>query len=225
MTTSYREPDVLDDTYDDKSDYLTIIKNILTTQAEKYSDKATFKTTMQEDYNEMIESVKTYGGFYVGRYEMGLEENGETKKATSKKGDATDATTGKANRWYGLYAYGKTYSNTQNSVKSSMIWGSQYDAMLNYALTGSDKARVTAKTYSNHNGNALDTGSTEGDQILNIFDLEGNHREWTLEAQDNDCRVSGGSGYNGRYSPSNRDLNLPNYTLDDLSSRLTLYVK
>ena len=37
-----------------------------------------------------------------------------------------------ANTWYGLYAYGKTYKNSANSVKSSMMWGSQYDAMMRW---------------------------------------------------------------------------------------------
>ena len=157
---------------------------------------------------------------------MGLEDKGDgTKKAISKKGPATDATEGKANRWYGLYAYGKTYSNTQNSVKSSMIWGSQYDAMLNYALTGSDKARVTAKTYGNHNGNALDTGSTEGDKILNIFDLEGNHREWTLEADNVSGRVGRGGDPDDSVSPSDRIYNVPSSPNANASGRLTLYVK
>ena len=33
-------------------------------------NRGNIKKTMQEDYNEMINSVKKYGGFYVGRYEM-----------------------------------------------------------------------------------------------------------------------------------------------------------
>ena len=225
-TTSYREPDVLSDSYDNKSDYLNIITNILATQTEKYSDKEKFKTTMQEDYNEMIDSVKTYGGFYVGRYEMGLE-NG---KAISKKGPATDASqSGTSYRWYGLYAYGKTYENTKktetSSVKSSMIWGSQYDAMLNYALLGDDKGKVTVTGNGYTGDSATNTGDTTGDKILNIYDLEGNHREWTLEAEDTKDRVYRGGSYYDSYSPSDRNSSFPYYTSDCYSSRLTLYVQ
>ena len=32
---------------------------------------STFKTQLQTEFNEMIKSVKTYGGFYIGRYETG----------------------------------------------------------------------------------------------------------------------------------------------------------
>ena len=31
-----------------------------------------------------------------------------------------------------LDAYGKTYKNSENSVVSSMVWGSQYDAMMKW---------------------------------------------------------------------------------------------
>ncbi len=228
-TTAVREPDTVS-SYDNNDNYLNIIKGILTGDEYngKYDSMTTFKATMQEDYNEMIESVKTYGGFYVGRYEMGLEGS-ETKKAISKKGSATDATESKANTWYGLYAYGKTYENTnkttKSSVKSSMIWGSQYDAMLNYALLGDDKGKVTATGNGYTGDSATNTGVTEKDKILNIFDLEGNHFEWTLEAYSTSLRdYRGGSCYDS-LSPSNRDLSDPSNTYADSSSRLALYVK
>ncbi len=224
-STNYIEPDVLIDDYDNESDYLDIIKEILITQTEKYSDKDTFKSTMQEDYNEMIASVIKYGGFYVGRYEMGLEESG-TKKATSKKGEATDASSDKANNWYGLYAYGKTYTNEKGSVKSSMIWGSQYDAMLNYALTNeTQKDRVTSTEHGNHSRTMQQTGGTADDQILNIFDLEGNHDEWTLEAMETYYRTSRGGDCYDVQNASMRTGNSLDDPNDELSSRLTLYVK
>ena len=73
-TYGHREPDSNlwnDGTHED--DYLKEMQDKLTEEAERYKDHATFIKTMQEDYNEMIESVKIYGGFYVGRYEMGME--------------------------------------------------------------------------------------------------------------------------------------------------------
>ena len=227
-STDYREPDTVS-AYDGDEPYLNIIKGILTGEeySEKYDSITIFKTTMQEDYNEMIDSVKTYGGFYVGRYEMGLEN----RKAISKKGPATDAFQGVTSyKWYGLYAYGKTYENTKkttkSSVKSSMIWGSQYDAMLNYALLGEDKAKVTATGNGYHSGStAIDTGETTDDKILNIFDLEGNHDEWTLEAFNTNCRVDRGGNYYYSGSPSFRGYFMSSVSSDSNSSRLTLYIQ
>ena len=59
-TTTYREPDVVPT--DDGNAYLTILG---------LSSSSEFKTQLQEEFNEMIESVDTYGGFYIGRYETG----------------------------------------------------------------------------------------------------------------------------------------------------------
>ena len=226
--TGYREPDVVSDTYDNNSEYLNIIKGILTNQTDKYENKDTFKTTLQEDYSEVIESVKTYGGFYVGRYEMGLEENGATKKAISKKGPGADTRIGQANTWYGLYAYGKTYENTKktetSSVKSSMIWGSQYDAMLNYALLGDSKGKITATGNSNPDGFTTDTGATEDDKIINVYDLEGVHYEWILEAYGTSERTGRGGNYDEGIAPSNRDHESPSSRYRDLSTHITLYI-
>ena len=62
-TYGHREPDSNlwnNGTHED--DYLKEMQDKLTEEAERYKDHATFIKTMQEDYNEMIESVKTYGG-------------------------------------------------------------------------------------------------------------------------------------------------------------------
>ena len=59
-----------------------------------------------------------------------------------------------------------------------MIWGSQYDAMLNWiSKNGYDVASI-----DNTKRNKFTiTGKQKDDVINNIFDLYGCHREWTLE--------------------------------------------
>ncbi len=234
-TSGYREPDsnLWHDGSHGEDTFLKKIRDKLIEEAERYTDHATFIKTMQEDYNEMIESVKIYGGFYVARYEMSMEEmveNVATNKPTSKVGLATNSLNWKVSRrWYGLYSCAKKYTNTKNSVKSSMIWGSQYDAMLNYALTGDDKEKVTA-TGNGHYGSAIETGKTPTDKILNIFDLEGNYREWTLEAYTYDHRVARGGCYNDpknnqKFTPSSRSwLTGTDNTNGEQSTRFTLYI-
>ncbi len=221
-TTSYREPDIISDD-DSDTNNLDIIKNILTNEKEKYEDEKTFKDTMQEDYNEMIESVKTNGGFYVSRYEMGVEE----KKITSKKIEPTTASNELTQSWYGLYARAKTYTNIKKSVQSSMIWGSQYDAMLNYALMGSDKGKVieTGNGYNTENASGPTTsGITETDKIMNIYDLNGNLYEWTLEEASNDSRTLRGSSYASELSPSNRSNYNESDIYDNIGTHFTLYI-
>ena len=223
-TESYREPDIVSD-YDNNSD---IIKGILTDNADDYADMNTFKTTMQEDYNEMIKSVEKYGGFYIGRYE--ISKSSSNTAQSKKNSTALTASTSSANMWYGLYAYGKTYTNTANSVVSSMVWGSQYDAMMRWMQSnGEDVTITTVPNGGNKNTSNTITGP-EGDTdiIRNVYDLYGGRREWTLEANYTDVRDPRGGNYVTyipNNSPSNRGNCSPQSALGDYSSRLALYVK
>ena len=189
-----------------------------------YASQGINKTVMQNEYDAMIASVKQYGGFYVGRYEMG---DGATN--ISRIGvTPISAAENEANMWYGLYKKAKAYNKT--GVTSGMIWGSQYDAMLNFALTNSSySGKVNASTNGNHSGKLLKTGtwlgsSNETDKINNIFDLEGNFWEWTKEAYYTNSRVGRGGDYNYSNSPSSRIGSSPVDTFDDNSSRPSLYI-
>ena len=223
-STSYREPANLSSSYDSKS------KNSSWTS-----------TLYQEEYNKMIKSVSQYGGFYVGRYEMSL--NSETKNAESKYG-ATSVTAESANQWYGLYNKAKTYApeknsdNTENAsqkVVSSMIWGSQYDAMLKWMkgnkinVTSSSPTDLsignTSRNTTRVTGGANNGQTVSKDKLSNIYDLLGNIREWTQEAISTAYRISRGGYYSGSYAPSSRTDNYPASTFSSYGSRLTLYIK
>ena len=204
-TTSWREPDVVSD-YDETSDDPVGIK----------------KSNLQKEYNDMIASIKEYRGFYVARYEAGIE-NG---KVTSKIGiTPTSAANDQSKTWYGLYSLPKTYTNNKDSVTSQMIWGSQYDAMLNFALTGNDKSKVTSTEYGNYTNSVLKTGLTRtSDKINNIYDLGGNLFEWTSEAYDTISRAYRGGSYDDSCPATDR-LALPTSGIPNFSLRSSLYVK
>ena len=184
----YREPDEV--SYDSQS---------------SYSSYGISKTSMQNEYDAIINSIKSNGGFYVGRYESSLDSSNkiQSKKGTGIKPVVTNNTN--TNKWYGLYTKqqtyagngtGKTYTVTTDKVKSTMITGACYDAMLNWALnSGNDSAKVMQSTNGNHQGSsvgAVDCGSFANDKINNIFDLEGNVREWASEANSTVFRVPRG---------------------------------
>ena len=193
-------------------------------------------TLYQEEYNKMIKSVSQYGGFYVGRYEMSL--NSETKNAESKYG-ATSATaeSTSANQWYGLYNKAKTYApeNASQKVVSSMIWGSQYDAMLKWMkgnkinVTSSSPTDLSIGTTSRNTtrvtGGANNGQTVSKDKLSNIYDLLGNSSEWTQEASNTFGRVYRGGSYRDSYAPSFRYYRSPASTGSDNGSRLTLYIK
>ena len=107
-----------------------------------------------------------------------------------------------------------------------MIWGSQYDAMLNFALTGNDKSKVTSTEYGIYTEPVLKTGLTRtSDKINNIYDLGGNLTEWTSEAYRTFGRAYRGGVYFGAYSPAGRDSDGPTSSDPCFSLRSSLYVK
>ena len=171
--SGFREPDTVS-TYDGNETYLNIIKGILTSNTADYADITTLKNTMQEDYNTMIKSIEKYGGFYISRYEM---SKSTTTNRAGSVANVIPLVNDSNNMWYGLYAYGKTYNT--NSVESSMVWGSQYDAMLRWMQKNG--ANVTGNIGNNRNTGTT-TGVAETDVIRNVYDLYGCHYEWTLEA-------------------------------------------
>ena len=225
-STSYREPANLSSSYDSTS------KNSSWTS-----------TLYQEEYNKMIKSVSQYGGFYVGRYEMSL--NSETKNAESKYGaTSANASDTDTNQWYGLYNRAKTYApeknsdNTENAsqkVVSSMIWGSQYDAMLKWMKGNKINATsssptdlsigTTSKNTTRVTGGANNGQTVSKDKLSNIYDLLGNSLEWTQEANNTSYRVIRGGYYNSSIAPSYRSYDCPTDTLSYDGSRFTLYIK
>lgn len=155
----------------------------------------------------MIDSVITYEGFYVGRYETSLNAS---KVAQSKKGETSaNASDPDTNKWYGLYARQKLYST--DSVQGSMIWGSQWDAMMKWMQgNGIDVTSTTPKDLSigttSRNTTRVTGGANDGqtvskDKLSNIYDLLGNSLEWTLEASSTYSRVIRGGIYYHSSSP------------------------
>lgn len=201
-----------------------------------------FKLQLQQEFKSMIESVKIYGGFYIGRYETG---NLNQKKAVVQKynTDIGDQT------WYTQYKLSKTIA-ANSSVTTSMIWGCQWDATLRWMQTSNiEKVKnfpTNSAAYGNYNDNKLTykesesgeskiqstasskipTGGSETTNINNIYDMAGNVLDWLIEANMNNCRTGGGAYYyhNGSCTPS-MDRNVcPTDSRIFVGSRATLYI-
>ena len=172
----------------------------------------------------MIESVSKYHGFYVGRYELGLEGTTPVSKNASTNTGVTTADSSNSNtyRWYGLYSKSKEYApeESDKAVVSSMIWGSQYDAMMNWMV----KQGINVTATGTRNTTTV-TGRNANDVLKNIYDLYGCHYDWTLEAYSTSSRTfRGGLSSYGSF-PSYRVSTYPNLTNTSLSARPTLYIK
>ena len=210
-STDYREPDVVS-SYDGGS-YDTVEGKITT-------DRLT------TEYNAMIASVLKYKGFYVARYEAGIQDGKVVfKNANTTSGVTTlSADSSSGYMWYGLYEKMASFAETNDKYVSSMIWGSQYDAMMNWMAKTGKEVGTANSTKTNTDKNMV-TGSSTDDVINNVYDLYGCHCEWTLEASYTDGRVGRGGYCIVSDSPAIRYGNYPRTTTSDYSSRATLYIK
>ena len=176
---------------------------------------------LKSDFTAMAKSVAKNGGFYISRYEVG--GNGESKKnqkvLTAASSDGSNYLG--ANMWYGLY-------NTIRKIDENkqMIWGCQYDQVIKFI---GEEAQVGHKERNLTATHDL-SGQNELDKMNNVYDLEGNYREWTLENYYSDIRVIRGSNFGGIndgkfYPASYRALTYGNSTdVFTDSTRLTLYL-
>ena len=219
-TSGYREPDVVTDF--DTSNY----------SSAGYSSLDEMKQGLQSEYDKMILSVKKYYGFYIGRYELGLDESNNPTSKKAENGIITaDASNSETEMWYGLYIKCKEYALEEEtkSVVSSMTWGSQYDAMLNWMQKNGINVNVIADDINTVRNNFEITGKQEKDLIKNIFDIYGCHSEWTLGVSGASSRIQRSGDYSiVSNKPSSFYVgngSYPTYNYKTNSTRLTLYVK
>ena len=174
---SVREPDVLS-SYDTDAQYHSTILNFA-------SPKAMAESFVAE-YKAISDSIKKYKGFYIGRYEL----TGSVDSPTEKAGASLTNT-----NWYNLYkACQNVVRDETGNVKSTMIYGVQWDATMDWLKQTkfkNDVAKVdtNSRSWGNYNSSKKKTGSDTKYEANRIFDLAGNCWEWTQEAISTDNRV------------------------------------
>ena len=161
----------------------------------------------ENEYNAMRNSVLEYNGFYVGRYESGTtstnertESSGITDDVVVKQGKNVYNYIGWSNsddmkvETGGAVQKSKEFASANNytSVTSTLIYGVQWDAIMQFIDSGyknqdgtlyeknSFVANSTGK--GNYTGSLLSTGSNSDYAVKNIYDLAGNVDEWTMES-------------------------------------------
>ncbi len=195
------------------------------------------------EYNTMRTQVLKYGGFYIGRFEAGVNSTTLRTKVTTnqtvvcKKGVAPynyvpwgkamdDVNTAFAPsnlnsdnvNTNGAVYLAKNFASQHNytSVTSTLTYGCEWDAMCRY-IGDSQRTTPTKSTEEL-------TGSVADDVSKNIYDLAGNCEEWTMEAYYAFGRVPRGGYCSGAYPVSSRPYScFPNGAGG--SFRPTLYIK
>lgn len=227
-TSGYREPAILTDPSRGEGANYSQVNNRETGNAfDNVKDVATQYVT---DFNNMVESVDTYQGFYIGRYE--ITTNGE------KPGTPLNTT------WYNFYNQSLAYGT--NYTESGMIYGCLWDATMQWLAQSNYWVGNSGQTYSGYGnykseavtvsnddttitvkaqgiGQKLLTGQTGYTKSNNIFDISGNCVDLTQEAISTNGRASRGGYYssaNNNYTfATNRDSYGSTSTYDFISSR------
>ena len=189
-------------------------------------------TEMVTEFSNMIDSVIKYNGFWVGRYELGYSNGIVCKKGVPVLSASPVASTDETNpyygsettqRWYGLYEAAQSFDT--ESAKSSMIWGCQWDAMVEFM--GAEADDLSDIIQDGTNKHRL-TGQYN-DKVKNIVDARTGNFDWTLAARPNKARaVRGGSyvtSYGGAASPSGGSFSYSLYTNEYIGARASLYIK
>ena len=227
---SYRETDVLwrTDNYTYDTDGYLYMQN----SGQGKTRYEMLAQELEQNYYEIIKSIKKYGGFYIGRYETG----GLNGTAVVRKMN----TNIESQIWYIMYKKCLTLKGNNDNVKTSMILGSLWDETiewlvkskatnsagetLTYSLTGSNSTtwgnynKVTFKYIAENaekpqltenkeesKSTRIPTGSTEYTKANNIYDMAGNVWEFTTESKSTYYRVYRGGSYgdfSGDYLPA-----------------------
>ena len=203
-------------------------------------------STEASEYNTMRAQVLKYGGFYIGRFEAGVNSTTLRTKVTTnqtvvcKKGVApynyvpwgkamNDVNTAFAPSRFnsdkvntnGAVYLAKNFASQHNytSVTSTLTYGCEWDAMCRYI--GDSQRKTPTKDAPEL------TGSVSTDVSKNIYDLAGNCWEWTMEASTTLTRdrVMRGGVYYVADPLSVRLFLSPTDRYDYLSFRPTLYIK
>ena len=239
--TNYREPDVVakysSTGYDMDSRLKTLGIGAKTTHE--------FLNQLEKEFNNMVASVEKYGGFYIGRYETG---NINQDTPVIQKGNTNIS----SQTWYNMYKRCKNIRGANTNVETGMIWGNQWDRTLMWLIeTGSKTKEQIADDstswgnyynatfeYVNSSGSTatknensstrIPTGSAEYTKANNIYDLAGNVRDWTMEADSTYGRVYRGGNYydDGDIIPADyRNYDVPAYSYSNCGCRSALYIK
>lgn len=163
--------------------------------------------------DEEKQSLEQYGGYYIARYEAGIEA--DTERTSSDNGDiSAEVVIKKGKHVYNYISQeeAKTkaesfYNKTTDGVISKLCSSYAWDTALKFIdAKEENKGWITISTGGNYKQEAGGEGSlqkTGYHSINNIYDMGGNVYEWTTEIYYSDTTQMGNRG--GYYGSALKD--------------------
>ncbi|MBO6233630.1 MAG: SUMF1/EgtB/PvdO family nonheme iron enzyme, partial [Clostridia bacterium] len=183
---------------------------------------ATYANTKAKELDKFVKSALTNGGYYIARYEAGIEgTTASTTNGTYSISGSNFSTNGLTAENLNDYKSkltskpGKGVWNKINQPNADTLCRNMYTSGVNSDLMNSyawDTAIIFIQqcansSYASTSGQSTDTtkpgttgtntllATSEADKQCNIYDMAGNVREWTTESFDNSgnpCVFRGG---------------------------------
>lgn len=184
----------------------------------------------EEVDQEILESIKKYGGLYVSSH-LASKENG---KLVFKKGNMPLVNINQPD----AKAAAEHYSDGNDEIVSCLPSGAVYDTVFKWIIQNGEKtfdevvnnSTSWGNYYNTPNSpqNVTPTGSNKKWCVSNIYDLAGNCAEWTTELNDSSFVVLRGGFYlddGDNWPAAERGYNNPGNKYDCTSFRAVLYKK
>ena len=173
--------------------------------------------TIAKNITNFKNSVKTNGGYYIGRYEA--RKNATSGKLTEVNSDSV----------WNLISQPKAATQARNMYDEQQPFTSDlmnsyaWDTAITFIQNCTDKTNYANQPSLNE---SLSQTGTTNDNPCNIFDMASNVIEWTTETSSiSPCVGRGGSYYDySGYCTSYRFYNNTSYNNYDIGFRPLLYV-
>ncbi len=168
---SYREPDIIKNRREIAYDTNSRLKSLEIGLESSHE----FLNQLEKEFNSIIESMKKYEGFYIGRYETG--DLSKDKVSVTKGNNDIHSET-----WYTMYKKCNELRNENVNVGTGLIWGSQWDRTLIWLIETGNKTKEEICSSNSESNIKQSTGLNELTKANNIYDLIGNYMEYTMES-------------------------------------------
>ena len=191
------------------------------------------------DLGAWIDSVKTNGGYYIGRYEASFAsgtsvDNYKAATKVSEHNSKSSMSYNPGTLWNYITQLdaSKVAINTyedSGSVKSDLMNSYAWDTAIVY-IQECGNTNYANQDGKSTNNNLTDTGTGQ-DEVCKINDMASNIAEWTTEYSSSTysssaypCTLRGGNYYDSNYYTASRDGNGATDSYGRVGFRLSLYM-
>lgn len=202
------------------------------------NDNTLTNNTKAKDIADFVDSAIFYGGYYLARYEAGIEASNHNSALNEKINASKVKPLSKAKQcvWNSITQINaaNTCKNmyTNNNFDSDLVNSYAWDTAIRFIMITNDKviSKAKASTTLSKTAEAAYTNGNK-DVLCNIYDMIGNVREWTTESYKEGTNVSAPAVARGiDFNTTGGDITLrsvagANQELDNVGFRPIIYLK